>query len=128
MELLPDTHTLLWYSLDDPQLSGTARSLASDPANRVFVSPASYWEVAIKVCTGKYTSTVPFPQFNREAILDTGFTIPPIEPRHVEPLTTLDRHHNDPFDRLVIARAIVENMPVLGCDVAFDAYPVRRAW
>lgn len=128
MDLLLDTHTLLWYYLDDPQLSATARGLLDDPANRVFVSPASYWEVAIKVCVGKYTLTVPFPQFIQEAIHDTGFTILPIEPRHVEPLTTLDRHHNDPFDRLLIAQAIVENIPVVGCDVAFDDYPVRRLW
>jgi PIN domain nuclease of toxin-antitoxin system len=128
MDLLLDTHTLLWYYLDDPQLSATARALVSDPANRVLVSPASYWEIAIKVCTKKYTLTVPFPQFIQEAIHDNGFVILPIEPRHAEPLTTLPRHHNDPFDRLIIAQAIVENMPVVGCDVAFDDYPVRRLW
>ncbi len=128
MDLLIDTHTLLWYYLDDPQLSANARALVSDPANRVFVSPASYWEIAIKVCTKKYTLTVPFPLFIREAIHDTGFTILPIEPRHVEPLTTLDRHHNDPFDRLMIAQAMVEDIAVVSIDTAFDPYPVRRLW
>jgi len=128
MDLLLDTHTLLWHYLDDPQLSATALALLTDPANRVFVSPASYWEVAIKVCTKKYTLTVPFPTFIQEAIHDNGFVILPVEPRHVEPVTRLERHHNDPFDRLLIAQAIVEDMPVVGCDVAFDPYPVRRLW
>jgi len=128
MDVLLDTHTLLWYYLDDPQLSAPARAVLSDPANGVFVSPASYWEIAIKVCTKKYTLTVPFPQFIQEVIHDTGFTILPIEPGHAEPLTTLHRHHNDPFDRLIIAQAIVENMSIVGCDVAFDDYPVRRLW
>jgi len=120
MDVLIDTHVLLWYYLDDPQLSATARTLLDDPAYRIFVSPASYWEIAIKIGIGKYTLTVPFSQFVQEAIHDTGFTILPIEPRHVEPLTTLDRHHGDPFDRLMIAQALVEGIPVVSADVAFD--------
>ena len=128
MDFLLDTHTLLWYYLDDPKLSSTARNLVADPANRGFVSPATHWEVAIKIGTGKYSLTVPFAQFVQEAIHDNGFSILPIEPRHTEQVITLPKHHNDPFDRLLIAQAIVEQMPIISADTAFDPYTVTRLW
>lgn len=128
VNLLLDTHTLPWFYLDDPKLSRTADALIQDPANRVFVSPASHWEVAIKVGTGKYVLTVPFAQFVQEAIHDNGFAVLPIEPRHSAFLVGLPLHHKDPFDRMLIAQAHVEAMPVVGVDTAFDPYPVRRLW
>jgi PIN domain nuclease of toxin-antitoxin system len=94
----------------------------------VFASPASHWEVAIKVNTGKYTLTVPFTQFIQEAIFDNGFVILPIEPRHTELVSRLPRHHNDPFDRLLIAQALADGLSVVSVDPAFDPYGVRRLW
>lgn len=128
MDTLLDTHTLLWHYLDDPKLSAQARAVVTDPANRMFVSPASHWEVAIKVSTGKYTLTVPFAQFVQEAIFDNGFDILPIEPRHTELVSRLPRHHNDPFDRLLIAQALADGLAVVSVDPAFDPYGVRRLW
>ena len=128
MTVLLDTHTLLWYYLADPQLSARGRATIETPGNRVFVSPASYWEIAIKLSLGKYTLHVPFPVFIREAIFDNGFVILPVEPQHAAEVIALPFHHRDPFDRLLVAQAIVEDMPVVSADPVLDSYPIRRIW
>jgi PIN domain nuclease of toxin-antitoxin system len=128
MRLLLDTHTLLWFALNDPSLSGTAMNLILDPAHEKFVSPASYWEIAIKISVNKYALTQPYEDFFRAAIDDNGFRHLPIEPRHTAALTTLPYHHRDPFDRLIAATALVEGMTLVSADPAFDAYGVTRLW
>ena len=128
MRLLLDTHVLLWYYLDDPQLKPTARSMIEDPINRIFASPANHWEVAIKLKTGKIKLGVPFRVFIQEAIHDNGFSIIPIEPTHTEILTTLPLHHRDPFDRMLVAQTISEGMSILSADAILDLYPVQRLW
>jgi PIN domain nuclease of toxin-antitoxin system len=94
----------------------------------MLVSPASYWEIAIKISVGKYSLAVPYEDFFRGAIDDNGFRLLPIEPRHTAALTTLPYHHKDPFDRLLIAQAMVEGVPLVSADSAFDAYGVTRLW
>ncbi len=128
MRVLLDTHAFLWFILDDPQLSPTAKAVIENPANDVAVSPASYWEIAIKIQLGKYSLHSPFRQFFESHIAANAFEIIPVEPRHIEPLTTLPLHHKDPFDRLIIAQAMVEGIPVVSADGAFDAYSVTRLW
>lgn len=128
MNVLLDSHSLLWHYLDDPKLGAVAKATIVDPANRILVSAASHWEIAIKLSTGKYTLHVPFPAFVQEAILDNGFTILPIKPGHTAELIALPYHHRDPFDRLIIAQAIVEKLPVVSIDPAFDLYPIQRIW
>ena len=128
MNVLLDTHALLWFALDDPQLSRAAHALVVDPANEKFVSPMSWWEIAIKMSMKKYTLTVAHDVFFETAIRDNGFRVLPIEPRHTAALVTLPFYHKDPFDRLLIAQAIVEDIPIVSADSAFDPYPVRRIW
>ncbi len=128
MKLLLDTHTLLWFYLDDPQLSGTARSLIMDPAQAKLVSPASYWEIAIKISKNKYALTKPYKDSMREAIDLNGFGYLHIEPRHTALLTNMPFHHNDPFDRLLIAQALAENIPIVSGDRQFDPYGITRLW
>lgn len=128
MNVVLDTHVLLWHYLDDRRLSAMANAAIGDPANRIFVSAASHWEVAIKVSTGKYALHVPFSVFIQEAIVDNGFALLPIEPRHTAELVGLPYHHRDPFDRLLIAQAIVEHLDVVSADSALDSYPIRRIW
>ncbi|WP_254513563.1 type II toxin-antitoxin system VapC family toxin [Anatilimnocola floriformis] len=128
MRLLLDTHTLIWAYTSDPKLSATAGNLILDLANQCVISPASYWEIAIKLGTQKLTLTEPFPDFMQRAIRDLGISILPIEPKHCEPLTSLPRHHNDPFDRLLIAQSIVEHMPIVSIDAALDPYGIKRLW
>ena len=128
MRVLLDTHTLLWFALNDPSLSAAARAVIVDPANEKLVSPASWWEIGIKMSVGKYTLTVPHDVFFDSAIAANGFLVLSIEPRHTAGLIGLTHHHKDPFDRLLIAQAIVEGMPLVSADAAFDPYPVRRLW
>jgi PIN domain nuclease of toxin-antitoxin system len=128
MKLLLDTHTLLWFHLADPQLSAPALAAILDPANEKWVSPASYWEIAIKISIGKYILARPYEDFCRNAIDANGFQILHILPRHTALLTTLPFHHRDPFDRLMIAQATAEGMSVVCDDAIFDAYGVRRVW
>ena len=128
MRLLLDTHAFLWFVLNDTSLSTVARSLISDPQNDVLISPATYWEVAIKVSIGKYQLPGPFADFMSEQIARNDLTILPITVGHAAVVALLPFHHKDPFDRLLIAQAIVENIPVLSVDAAFDPYPVIRLW
>ncbi len=128
MKLLLDTHSWLWFYLGDAQLSPVAQAAIVDPANTKFVSPASFWEIAIKVSLGKYTLNESYDDFIQHAILDNGFDILAIEPRHTAPLVTLPYHHKDPFDRLMIAQAIVESLSIVGADTMFDNYGVTRIW
>lgn len=128
MNVLLDTHTIIWYYDGDTKLSAHARSQIDDPSNTKFVSPASYWEIAIKLGNGKLSLTEPYPDFVQHAILDNGFSILPIEFRHTSELVTLPKHHGDPFDRLLVAQAIVESLPVISIDPKLDPYPIRRIW
>ena len=128
MRLLLDTHAFLWFVLNDPQLSAAARSHINDPANDILVSPASYWEIAVKVGLRKLNLHASYDDFMRRGIDGNDFEILPIEPRHTSLLTTLPLHHRDPFDRLMIAQAMVEAVPIVTMDAAFDSYGVRRLW
>jgi PIN domain nuclease of toxin-antitoxin system len=128
MRLILDTHTLLWAALKDPRLSLTAVAHILDPVWEKLVSPASYWEIAIKIRAGKYVLTQPYEAFMYSAIDLNGFAILPIEYRHTAVLTTLPLHHRDPFDRLLVAQAMVEQIPILSADSVLDAYPITRLW
>ena len=128
MRLLLDTLAFLWFITDDRLLSAKAKSLIVDSTNEINVSPATYWEVAIKVSIGKYPLHVPFEQFFTEGIEGNSLTILPMEIRHAHELAALPFHHRDPFDRMIIAQAIVERIPVVSVDPAFDSYSVTRLW
>jgi PIN domain nuclease of toxin-antitoxin system len=128
LRLLLDTNALLWFALNDPKLSATAMALIMDPGNEKLVSPASYWEVAIKISVGKYALSRPYEDFMHQAIDLNGFGYLHIETKHTAVLTTLPFHHKDPFDRLVVAQAIVEDLSIVSNDVALDAYPIKRLW
>ena len=128
MRVLLDTHAFLWYVLADPSLSDAASRTINDPAACVLVSPASYWECAIKVSLGKYQLDVPFETFWRKGVDGNGFEILPIELRHAAAVSSLPFHHRDPFDRLLVAQAMTEDVALVSADAALDAYSVRRLW
>src|SRR5260221_9290622 len=108
MNLLLDTHTWLWFHLGDPQLSQTATNHILDPGNTKSISPASFWEISIKISLGKYVLNVPYAQFMHDSIVGHGFQVLDITPQHTELITTLPfpviagAQHRDPFDRLLI--------------------------
>jgi PIN domain nuclease of toxin-antitoxin system len=128
MKLLLDTHAFLWFVLGDPRLVQSALDQIRNPAHVKLVSPASYWEIAIKISLGKYALNEPYEDFMQRGIVGNGFSVLPIEPKHTTALTTLPYHHRDPFDRLLVVQAMVERVPILSIDPVFDAYGITRLW
>lgn len=128
MKLLLDTHTFLWFLDGSPQLSPHARGLIEDGTNDVFLSVGSLWEMAIKVSLGKLTLAQPFETLIPAQLALNVIQVLGISVDHTARIVTLPFHHRDPFDRLLIAQALVEGMPIVGVDAAFDAYGVTRLW
>lgn len=130
MKLLLDTHTLLWYTTNAPQISQAAIQLIMDPSHEVFMSPASYWEIAIKVSIGKLILNQPYEDFVDACVNRYGFVILAIDPRHTAAVASLPypANHRDPFDRLLVAQALVEHMTLASVDPKLDAYGVTRVW
>lgn len=128
MRMLLDTHAFLWLILDDPQLTALARRHIEDPANEVEISPASYWEIAIKIGLGKYVLPQPYLPFMEHQIAVNDFHILSIQLRHTALLTTMPHHHKDPFDRLLVAQAHAESIPIVSSDGQLDPYGVMRLW
>jgi PIN domain nuclease of toxin-antitoxin system len=124
MKLLLDTHTFIWFIIGSPNLSAHARALIEDVANEKFLSVASLWEIAIKLSIGKLTLSAPFNVLIPQQLSSNGFELLNIAIDYA----ALPFHHRDPFDRLLIAQATVEKMPIVSSDAAFDAYPVTRLW
>lgn len=128
ISLLLDSHTMLWFFWDDPQLSSHAKLLIEDPNNRKLVSIASCWEIAIKVGLGKLNLGEPSRSFLSREIARNNFELLAISLDHATLVEGLAPHHKDPFDRLLIAQAIVEGISVVSSDEVFDAYPITRFW
>ncbi len=128
MNLLLDTHSFLWFIDDNPKLSANARKLIESAGNRIFLSTASLWEMAIKFSLGKLTLAQPFEAFIPQQLSLNRIELLHITISHTAAVSVLPFHHRDPFDRLLIAQAQIESMPVVGNDVAFDAYSITRLW
>jgi PIN domain nuclease of toxin-antitoxin system len=128
MRLLLDTHTFLWFIAGDPNLSPKARLLIEDAANQPLLSVASLWEMAIKVSLGKLSFDQPFKTLIPQQLSLNGITLLDITINHIAVITNLPFHHRDPFDRLIIAQAIIEQIPIVGKDTAFDSYDISRLW
>lgn len=130
MTVLLDTHTCIWFWEADPRLSRTAEAVVADPTNVKLVSPASPWEVAIKVGLGKLAVSGGYPGYFRRNMLRTGFVWLPATDDHHARVAVLPQFpkHRDPFDRLIVAQALVENIAVVSIDPKFDPYGVRRIW
>jgi PIN domain nuclease of toxin-antitoxin system len=128
MSLLLDTQALLWFLLDDPRLSSTAHKSITDADMSVYVSPASIWEIAIKISLGKYAIPMPFAAFWTKELHTNDFSLLPITIPHAARVADLPFHHRDPFDRLLIAQALEDDIPIVSNDNAFDHYGVKRIW
>jgi PIN domain nuclease of toxin-antitoxin system len=128
MNFVLDTHSFIWFVEDHPSLSVPARTLIEDSTNAIFLSIASVWEMAIKVSLGKLTLSQPFDLFIPNQLLLNDITLLDITVSHTLRVAMLPFHHRDPFDRLLIAQSLVENMPIVSVDSVFDAYGVSRIW
>ena len=114
--------------MGNPNLSVKARAAIEDLANEKHVSAASVWEIAIKLSVGKLFLSAPFSTLIPDQLNANGFELLPVEVTHASALIILPFHHRDPFDRLLIAQAIVEQMRIVSIDSALDAYPISRLW
>jgi PIN domain nuclease of toxin-antitoxin system len=128
VRVLLDTHAFLWFIMGDARLTAAARGLIEDANNERLVSAGSLWEITIKVSIGKLTLTEPFEVIIPRELSQNGFQILPITVPHLTVLCGLPFHHRDPFDRLLVAQAMAEKMPLVSVDSVVDAYPITRLW
>jgi PIN domain nuclease of toxin-antitoxin system len=131
VNLLLDSHTLLWLMQANPSLSGRASALIGDPANRLYLSMASIWEIGLKVGLKKMGLSVPFATFLATAMNGYGLIVVPITTDDCisyEALPFPDPKHRDPFDRMIVTHALRNKLDVVGNDGAFDTYGVTRLW
>lgn len=126
MTLLLDTQAFFWWVTDDPRLSSRARrSIAGTPC---FLSIASCWEMAIKASVGKLDIRRPIDRFFQEQLEVNGFNLLPVSLEHTAAVAGLPFHHRDPFDRLLAAQALHEQIPIVSSDPVFRKYGVKRVW
>ncbi|HKF56100.1 MAG TPA: type II toxin-antitoxin system VapC family toxin [Blastocatellia bacterium] len=128
MRLLMDSHALIWYVDQDNLLSPPAHAAISDAANDLLFSAGSIWEISIKVGLGKLALSLPFSHWMASAISDLGLTVLPITVQYAAVQAGLPRHHGDPFDRLLVAHALVEDVAIVSADDIMDLYGIRRIW
>lgn len=128
MKVLLDTHVFLWYSAGDPRLSDYARSIVEDDMNVRLLSAASLIEIAIKQSLGRLILLDSFEQFINTGILKLNCSIVNITVPQLNRLSVLPFHHRDPFDRMLVAQALVDDIAVVSADKVLDSYGVRRHW
>ncbi|PSF34920.1 PIN domain nuclease [Aphanothece hegewaldii CCALA 016] len=128
MRFLLDTHSLLWFFSGNQQLSSPVRKIMEDTTHQKLISLATIWEMAIKMSKNKLTLAIPLADYIEQKIQLNDFDLLDIQLKHLNTISTLPFYHNDPFDRLIIAQSITDNLPILSRDSAFDAYAVVRIW
>lgn len=128
MKLLLDTHTFIWWDSDPNKLSPKALSLCQDTANTLIISVASAWEMRIKAQLGKLKLTVPLADIIASQQQSSNVEVLSVSLPHVLALEQLPDYHKDPFDRILIAQAIVENAILISRDIVFEQYPVNVQW
>ena len=128
MRALLDTHTFLWWNLDDPHLSATAREFIARGSNEIFLSAASAWEIAIKAAKGRLILPASPDQYVADRMRLHRFSALPIELSHALQVYQLPDIHQDPFDRLLIAQSQLEDLPILTGDSEIGRYKVEMIW
>ena len=128
MKALLDTHALLWWLDGDERLPVVARNWIGEQTHTVLVSAASAWEIAAKVRIGKLPGAVEVAESFQACLLEQGFTPLGITIDHAIRAGSLSGPHRDPFDRMLIAQAQAENIPLISNETLFDDYGIRRIW
>lgn len=128
MKVLLDTHALLWFLMGDKRLSRKARSAIESTKNTRLLSDASLWEISIKQSLGKLQLAEPFESRLLAALQRNAVDTLPIARPHIFGVAQLPWHHRDPFDRLLISTALVENLPIITDDPHFASYGVKIVW
>jgi PIN domain nuclease of toxin-antitoxin system len=124
MKYLLDTHSFLWWASGNLALPIPTRQIISERTSQSCISTVTVWEISIKVSIGK----LPDPGLIEPLIARGRFNNLPIEFRHTELFKTLPLHHRDPFDRMLIAQALADDLTIISNETIFDAYGVKRVW
>ncbi|MDD4889611.1 MAG: type II toxin-antitoxin system VapC family toxin [Phycisphaerae bacterium] len=128
MRILLDTHAFVWFVSDFKRLSDRALTAMKDPGNELLLSTASAWEIAIKATVGKMNVATPVHAFIPKHLAANRILPLPVELSHAMRTADLPLHHRDPFDRLLIAQAQVERIPIISADRQFAKYDVEVLW
>jgi PIN domain nuclease of toxin-antitoxin system len=128
VNLLLDTHALLWFLAGDVRLSTNARTAIEDLGNTRLFSVAGAWEIAIKTSLGKLTLSGPFHELIPVQLRANRIQLLPLHPDHLNGLLTLPFHHRDPFDRILVSQAVVEDATIVSADTTLDRYEIPRLW
>lgn len=128
MRVLLDTHALLWWLFDDPKLSVAARGLIADRDNEILVSSASAWEICTKHRIGKLPAAEPLVRDVAAWVQRAGFQALPVSIRHAQRAGAWPQPHRDPFDRMLAAQGVLEDVPLISRDEALAAFGVRLIW
>ncbi|MGA9159858.1 MAG: type II toxin-antitoxin system VapC family toxin [Actinomycetota bacterium] len=128
MRVLLDSHAFLWAATDDERLPPAVAELIEDAAIRVFISVATTWELTLKVMSGKLRLPSPPAEHFAEHVERFRSELLPIHQRHVSALPELPAIHGDPFDRMLVAQALVEDLDLVTGDERIRRYPVRTVW
>jgi len=124
VKLLLDTHALIWWTADAPELSDRARQALANPSNEIIVSIASVWEIFIKRALGKLI----FPEDPETTLIEEGFGLLPIGFTHLRALEGLPALHRDPFDRMLVAQALADGLVLVSGDSAIARYGAPIVW
>lgn len=127
-KFLLDTHTFVWWVENSPQLSMKAKKTIENRDNECYLSLVSSWELAIKSSIGKLKLSIPVAEYIPQHLAANDFQQLNISFRHIAKIETLEFHHRDPFDRLLVAQTIEEKMSLISADKTFDLYNVPRVW
>ena len=128
MRVLVDTHTFLWALLGDHRLSARAKQVLTSGEHELVFSLVSLWEIAIKIKVGKLNAVGSSVAYIRDEMGEYGMELLPVRYEHILQLEHLPLHHSEPFDRLLIAQAVAESLPILTHDKMFPLYPVKLIW
>lgn len=128
MRYLLDTHTFLWTLRSPHEIADRARSILADPGSELLISIAIPWEIAIKSGAGKLDNISDLLDDFENQVSAGGYRILEISCKQAIRSGRLPLHHNDPFDRMLIAQSLDLDVPIISCDDVFDKYAVRRVW
>lgn len=126
--MLLDTHAFLWWIRDDRRLSDRAREVFTDTGNELLFSVVSGWEIAIKAGIGKLRASEDLGSYLSGQLSDNSMRVLPVYLSHAVRVAELPDHHRDPFDRLLVAQALVEDVPLVSVDPEISRYPVDIVW
>ncbi len=128
MKILLDTHAFLWWITEDKRLSYKAIEIIRDADHEIFLSVVSGWEIVIKTKLKKLSLPTSPQKFILQQIKQNNFTVLPIQMKHALAVYSLPNHHEDPFDRLLIAQSITEKIPLMTADTIMKKYRVSTVW